>query len=165
MNEHMCSVQFSSVAQSCPTLQPHEQQHARLPCPSPTLSCVQFFATSWSIAHQTPLSVEFPRQEYWNGLPCPLPENLPNPGIEPTFLVYPGLAGGFFTTTAPPGKPKGNEYPPIKRLFFFFFKLREKKKLGNNRLNEKSKFQNNVFNVKHFIGRFLKAPNNTAYCS
>ena len=35
------------------------------------------------IAHQAPLSVEFSRQEYWSGLPCPSPRDLPNPGTEP----------------------------------------------------------------------------------
>ena len=39
--------------------------------------------TPWTIAHQTPLSVEFSRQEYWSGLPFPSPGDLPNPGIKP----------------------------------------------------------------------------------
>ena len=42
----------------------------------------------------------FSRQEYWRGLPCPLPGDLPDPGIEPTPLMSPALAGGFFTTSA-----------------------------------------------------------------
>ena len=52
----------------------------------------------WTVAHQAPLSVGFPRQEYWSGLPCPSPADLPNPGIEPTSPVSSALAGGFFTT-------------------------------------------------------------------
>ena len=40
-------------------------------------------ATPWTVARQTPLSVGFSRQEYWSGLPCPSPGDLPNPGIEP----------------------------------------------------------------------------------
>ena len=40
----------------------------------------------------------FSRQEYWGGLPCPPPGDLPNPGIEPMSLASPALAGGFFTT-------------------------------------------------------------------
>ena len=40
------------------------------------------------------------RQEYWIGLPCPPPRNLPNPGIEPMSLSFPALAGRFFTTRA-----------------------------------------------------------------
>ena len=50
------------------------------------------------IAHQAPLSMEFSRQEYWNGLPFPSPGDLPHPGIEPASLVPPALAGGFFVT-------------------------------------------------------------------
>ena len=64
------------------------------------LSCVGLFATPW-----TPLSMEFCRQEYWSGLPFPTPEDFPDPGIKPTSLASPALAGGFFTT-APPEKPR-----------------------------------------------------------
>jgi len=46
----------------------------------------------------------FSRQEYWSGLPCPPPEDLPHPGIKPTFLMSSALAGRFFTAE-PPGKP------------------------------------------------------------
>ena len=49
---------------------------------------------------QAPLSIGFSRQEYWNGLPCPPPWDLPNPGIKPTSLMAPALAGEFFTTSA-----------------------------------------------------------------
>ena len=41
----------------------------------------------------------FSRQEFWIGLPCPPPGDLPNPGIEPACLMFPALAGGFFTTS------------------------------------------------------------------
>ena len=47
-------------------------------------SHVLFFATLWTIAHQAPLSMEFPRQEYWSALPFPSPGDLPDPGINPT---------------------------------------------------------------------------------
>ena len=57
--------------------------------------------TTWIVARQAPLSMGFPSQEYWSGLPFPSPGNLPNPGIKPIFSA---LAGGFFTTE-PPGKP------------------------------------------------------------
>ena len=53
-----------------------------------------------------PLSMGFSRQEYWSGLPCPPPGDVPDPGTEPTSLVFPDLPGGFFTTV-PPGKPQG----------------------------------------------------------
>ena len=46
----------------------------------------------------------FSRQEYWSGLPIPLPGNVPERGIEPMSLVSPALAGKFLTTV-PPGKP------------------------------------------------------------
>ena len=50
-------------------------------------SLVQLFMTPWTVAHQAPLSMGFSRQEYWSGLPCPPPGDLPNPGIEPTSPV------------------------------------------------------------------------------
>ena len=56
------------------------------------------FATPWTVAHQAPLFMGFPRQEYQSGLPFPPPGDPPNPGIEPA------LAGRFFTTE-PSGKP------------------------------------------------------------
>ena len=55
-------------------------------------------------AHQAPLPMGFSRQEYWSGLPCPPPGDLPDPVIKPMSPVTPALAGGFFTTE-PPGKP------------------------------------------------------------
>ena len=66
-----------------------------------SLSCVQLFATLWTVAHQAPLSREFPRQENWSGSPFPPPGDLPDPSIKP---ASPALAGGFFTAK-PPGKP------------------------------------------------------------
>ena len=43
---------------------------------------VHLFATLWTVAYQAPLPMGFSRQEYWSGLPCPPPRDLPNPGIE-----------------------------------------------------------------------------------
>ena len=63
------------------------------------LSDVCLFATG-IVARQAPLSMESSRQEYWSGLPFPPPGHLPHPGIEPTSLVSPALAGGFVTTSA-----------------------------------------------------------------
>ena len=57
----------------------------------------------WAVAGQTPLSMEFPRQEYWSGLPFPTLGDLPNPGIEPVSLASPTLAGRFFTVPPVPG--------------------------------------------------------------
>ena len=62
---------------------------------------VQLFVTPWTVAHQTSLSMQFSRQEYWSEFPLPSPGDLPDPGIEP---MSPTLAGKFFTTE-PPGKP------------------------------------------------------------
>ena len=58
------------------------------------------FVTPWTVALQAPLSLGFSRQEHWSGLPCPLPGDLPDPGIELASLMSPALAGGFFTTSA-----------------------------------------------------------------
>ena len=69
-----------------------------------SLSYVQLFATPWTVADQAPLSVGFPRQEYWSGLPFPPSGDLPNPEIKPKSPVSPVLAGRFFTTE-PLGKP------------------------------------------------------------
>ena len=60
------------------------------------------FVTPWTVVHQAPLSMGFPRQEYWSGLPFPSLEDLPDPGIQPS---SPAL-GGRFLTTDPLGKPE-----------------------------------------------------------
>ena len=67
------------------------------------LSCfsyVPFCATTWTVARQAPLSMGFSRQKYWSGQSFPSPEDLPNPGTEPSSLMSAALAGGFFTTSA-----------------------------------------------------------------
>ena len=66
-----------------------------------SLSRVQIFATPWTVAHQAPLPMELPRQEYRSGLPFLPPGDLPNPGIEPESPASPALAGRFFITAAP----------------------------------------------------------------
>ena len=66
------------------------------------LSCVQLFVTPWTVALQALLFMGFSRQDYWSGLPFPLPGDLPDTRIKPTFPVSPALAGRFFTTE-PPG--------------------------------------------------------------
>ena len=62
-------------------------------------SHVWLFATPWAVACQAPLSVGFSRPEYWSGLPCPPPMDLPNPGMESLYLISPALAGRLFTTS------------------------------------------------------------------
>ena len=66
-------------------------------------SNVRLFETLCTIAHQSPLSWGFSRQEDWSGLLCPPPQDLPDPGIESTSVVSPALAGRFLPL-APPGK-------------------------------------------------------------
>ncbi len=61
----------------------------------------QLCATPQTAAHQAPPSLGFSRQEHWSGVPFPSLGDLPDPGIEPTFLASPALAGGFFTTVLP----------------------------------------------------------------
>ena len=79
-----CSVSASAsggvclLAQLCPTL-----------------------ATPWTIAHQSPLSIDFPRQEYWSRLPFPPPGDLPDPGIKPRCPAWEADS----LPTEPPGKP------------------------------------------------------------
>ena len=58
---------------------------------------------TWTIALQDPLAMEFSRQDYWSGLPFSTPWDLLDPGMEPASLVFPALAGRFFTT-----EPLGN---------------------------------------------------------
>ena len=58
----------------------------------------------WTVPHQTPLSMEFSRQEYWRGLPFSTPGDLTDPRMEPVYLVSPALAG-IFVKAEPPGKP------------------------------------------------------------
>ena len=62
------------------------------------LSRVQLFATPWTVACQAPLSIGFPRQKYWSGLPFPSPGDLPNPGIELTSHV--SFISSVFSTTS-----------------------------------------------------------------
>ena len=66
------------------------------------LSHVRFFINPWTAVHQAPLSMGFPRQEYWIRLPFPSPGHFPHPGLEPS---PPALADRFFTVE-PPGKPR-----------------------------------------------------------
>ena len=95
-------------------------------CVLSCFSCVQLFATLWTVAHQTPLSLGFSRQEYWSGLPCPPPGDIPDQGIKlmsayissvglafssPSALPYPRIKPGSHAMQAaslpskPPGKP------------------------------------------------------------
>ena len=67
-------------------------------------SRVQLSATPWTVARQAPLSIGFSRQEYWSGLPCPLPGDLPDSGLEPASLMSLHWQVGSLPLV-PPGKP------------------------------------------------------------
>ena len=67
--------------------------------------------TPWTVAHQAPLFIGFPRQECWSGLPFPSPGDLSNPGIE---LRYPALQADSLPT-----EPSGKPTDECKRSFFF----------------------------------------------
>ena len=63
-------------------------------------ACLTFVAP-WTVAHKTPFSIGFPRQDYWSGLPFPPPGDLADPGIEPESLALQVDSLSF----EPPGKP------------------------------------------------------------
>ena len=82
---------------------------------------VQLFAIPWTVvAHQAPLSLGFPKQEYWSGLPFPSPGDLPNPGIK---LASPALTGGFFITE------------PQRKLYIYIYISLKKVSLGQSFFN------------------------------
>ena len=56
-------------------------------CVPSRFSHVRFFVTQWTVAHQAPVSMGFSGQEYWSELPCSPPEDLPDPGIQPSSHV------------------------------------------------------------------------------
>ena len=76
----------------------YKVQYVFCPCMLNCFSHVWLFTTLWSIAHQAPLSMGFYRQECLSGLPCRLPGNFPDSGIELASLSC-ALAGRFFTTS------------------------------------------------------------------
>ena len=110
----LCATPEMTAHQAPPSLGFYRQERwIGLPFPSPmhetekwkwSLSVVSNSATPWTAAYWATPSMGFPRQEYWSRLPFPTPGDLPNPGIEPTVLTFPALAGRLFTT-GPPGKP------------------------------------------------------------
>ena len=74
------------------------------------LSHIQLFLALWTVAHQSSLPMEFPRQEYWSEVLFPPPGDFPDPGIEPMSLTSPALAGGFFSTSATWEAQTGDDY-------------------------------------------------------
>ena len=75
------------------------------------------FVTLWTVAHQSPLSLGFPRQESWSGLPFPSPGDLSNPETAPE---SPALAGRFFTTQSP-GKAIPESVPKACNLYIYIY--------------------------------------------
>ena len=97
-------------------------------------SHVRLFVTLWTVAHQAPLSRGLSRQEYWSGLPCPPPGDLPDSGIEPVSLTSPALADEFFTTSATREAPMlmhgKNQTNIVEQLSFNYKKKRQAKDMG-----------------------------------
>ena len=75
-------------------------------------SPVQLCATLWTGACQAPVSLGFPRQEYWSGLPCAPPGDLPNPGIEPRSPTLQAVS----LLSEPSKKPQTEAGPSVKSL-------------------------------------------------
>ena len=73
-------------------------------------SCDLLFAAPWTVAHQAPPSMGFSRQEYWSGLSCPPPGDLPDPGIEPGSSLQ-----AYSLPAEPPGKLCSAKYHPTDR--------------------------------------------------
>ena len=74
--------------------------------------------TPWAVARQAPLSMGFPRQEYWSGLPFPPAGDLPDSGIEPVSPASPALTGGFIViifTAEPPQKAKERHHTEFNK--------------------------------------------------
>ena len=88
------------------------------------LNYIQLFCHPWAITHQAPLSMGFPRQEYWSGFPFPSPGDLLNPGIK---LMSPALAGRFFTTQ-PARKPHSETQIHIKLVQHLVIWMNTRKK-------------------------------------
>ena len=101
-----------------------------------SISCVWLFVTSWTAVHQTPLSMGFSGQEYWNGLPFPTLRDLPDTGIE---LVSLALAGKLFTSETP-GKPAySSEYLLFPKILIYLLPLSLRRDTKQNIYEKKKK--------------------------
>ena len=115
-------------------------------------SHIRLFATLWIIAYRALLSVGFSKQEYWSGLPCPSPGDLPHPGIQPVSLVSPALAGRFFTTSPVCGLSACHSQPSrnirVELLFFFSLVLLLLSELVESKIIPMCAY---VFSVQHLL--------------
>ena len=104
---YTCTDSDTEMTQKLSALKDLQSGARVLSCSSDVLLC----ETLWTVVHQDSLSMEFSRQEYWSGLPCPPPGNPPNPGIEPESMS-PSLTGRLFITSATWEAPslEGDEY-------------------------------------------------------
>ena len=100
--------------ENCCQIKYRTSMHAKL------LQMCLLFMTQWTVACQAPLSMGFSRQEYWSGLPYPLPGDLPNWEIKPRSLRSPALTGRFFTTSIT------WETQNIEHLDIFVFQIYDK---------------------------------------
>ena len=88
-----------TYAHTCVCIHRHEYTHiCTCVLHAKSLQSCLTLATPWAVAHQTPLSMGFSRQESWRGWPFPPPGGLPAPGIKPASLMSPAWAGGVFTS-------------------------------------------------------------------
>ena len=113
---------FSKIQHMPPSISETQTQHCAITTPSflnrnPLPQCLRWehvcchfsrvqLCGPWTAALQGSLSMGFPRQESWRGLPWPPPEDLPSSGTEPMSLMSPELAGRFFTTSLGSGSPR-----------------------------------------------------------
>ena len=91
---------FEGIRLLCPPLPGKAMKRSFSKWKWKLLSCVQLLVTPWTVACQAPLSMEFPRQEYWHGEPFPSPGDLPNAGIESR---SPSLQADFLPSEPPVG--------------------------------------------------------------
>ena len=104
---HIASLSLSFLI--CNTLEIYQLQPTLILRVSCLIIHVQLFGTLRTVAHQTPLSMGFSRQEYWNGLQCPPPGDLPNPGSNPHRLPLLNWQACPLSL-APPGKSQNLPY-------------------------------------------------------
>ena len=95
----------SHCGEQCADSLKSSSKAAMCACVLSYFSWVRLLTTLFTLACQATLSRIFSRQEYWSGVPCPPPGDLPNPGIEPSSLTSSALTGGYSLPLAPPWKP------------------------------------------------------------